>query len=530
MHDDLQVMRQLEMEKCFLDGQIPCRWVPDMGYGFGYPLFNYYPPLPYLIGEAIRLIGYSFIDTVKILFILSFVASGISMYFFAKEFFGRFGALVSAVFYVWAPYHAVDVYVRGAMNEAWALIWFPAILWASYRLIKEKQKAIVSSCLLALFWFGLFTSHNLMVLIFGPLFAVWCLIFVIKFKALKKIPYLILSGMWAFGLAAFFSLPVFLEKGIVQTNTLVIGYYEYTAHFVNISQLLISRFWGYGPSVWDVINDKMSFQIGWIHWAISLIAIFMVGVEFLRRKKIDVLTLVIVYFFVFGWLAAFMTHSRSTPIWQALKPLEFVQFPWRFLTIVTLCFSFLAGYIVKETVKLVSLFVGIGLIIAVLVYSWAYFLPEHGKLGPITDQEKLSGVAWEMQQTAGIYDYLPKTAKTAAKAPRKELVEFISGDGKILSESLGTNWMKFSVDLKEESELRINILDFPNWRAFKNGSEVEIFVPESEEWGRMHVKLTEGVSNVSLKLYDTPVRTLGNFLSLVSWSALIVLILRLKSK
>src|SRR3989304_7893353 len=64
MHDDLQIMRQLEMEKCFLDRQIPCRWVPDMGYGFGYPLFNFYPPLPYLVGQGIRLLGYSFIDTI----------------------------------------------------------------------------------------------------------------------------------------------------------------------------------------------------------------------------------------------------------------------------------------------------------------------------------------------------------------------------------------------------------------------------------------------------------------------------------
>src|SRR3989338_8621713 len=77
MHDDLQMMRQLEMEKCFLDLQIPCRWVPDMGYGFGFPLFNFYPPLPYLIGEIFRVIGFSFVVTVKLTFILSFVASAI---------------------------------------------------------------------------------------------------------------------------------------------------------------------------------------------------------------------------------------------------------------------------------------------------------------------------------------------------------------------------------------------------------------------------------------------------------------------
>src|SRR3972149_8323365 len=80
MHDDLQMMRQLEMEKCFADRQIPGRWVQDMGYGFVFPLFNFYPPLPYLIGQGIRFLGFSFVDTVKITFALSFIVSGVSMY------------------------------------------------------------------------------------------------------------------------------------------------------------------------------------------------------------------------------------------------------------------------------------------------------------------------------------------------------------------------------------------------------------------------------------------------------------------
>jgi len=45
MHDDLQAIRLLQMDKCIKDGQIPCRWVPDMGYGYGYPQFNYYKSL-----------------------------------------------------------------------------------------------------------------------------------------------------------------------------------------------------------------------------------------------------------------------------------------------------------------------------------------------------------------------------------------------------------------------------------------------------------------------------------------------------
>ena len=57
IHDDLQVGRLYQMELCFRDLQIPCRWVPDMGYGYGYPLYNFYPSLPYYFGMIFYFIG-----------------------------------------------------------------------------------------------------------------------------------------------------------------------------------------------------------------------------------------------------------------------------------------------------------------------------------------------------------------------------------------------------------------------------------------------------------------------------------------
>src|SRR3989338_9976126 len=73
MHDDLQPMMQLVMDKCFRDGQIPCRWSEDLGFGFGYPLFNFYPPLPYYIGQIFHWSGLSYLDTVKAVGILGFI-------------------------------------------------------------------------------------------------------------------------------------------------------------------------------------------------------------------------------------------------------------------------------------------------------------------------------------------------------------------------------------------------------------------------------------------------------------------------
>lgn len=538
MHDDLQMMRQLEMEKCFKDWQIPCRWVPDMGYGYGFPLFNYYPPLPYLVGQVIRLTTVSFVTTIKLTFLLSILISGVSMYLLAREFWGRLGGLVSSAFYIWAPYHATDVFVRGAMNESWALTWFPLILWVSYRFIQEKGsfKWII---ILSLSWFALLTSHNLMAIIFGPIFAVWCLLLLWRENAWGKIPRLILSGIWAFGLAAFFSIPVLLEQKLVQIETLTVGYYEYIAHFADLNQLFISRFWGYGASVWGP-EDNMAFQIGQLHWVLSLIvgiaATLMVIAILLRLSLIkklifaDNLLIVAYYFLLTGWFSAFMAHLRSTPIWLFFEKLEIVQFPWRFLTLVIVSFSFLAGfgvYIVESWNKWAGRVLTMGLILAVMWFNKDYFRPEW--MGPLTDKEKFSNAAWELLQTAGIYDYLPKDAKIAPQGPREEAADIVDGQAVISEVKEGTNWFKANIKAEtDNTKIRVSIFNFAGWKAFIDGKSVKIELDKKDELGRMHVVVPKGEHRLELKLFNTPPRTIGNTISLISWSALLVSLLYIR--
>lgn len=534
MHDDLQMMRQLDMEKCLLDLQIPCRWIPDMGYGFGYPLFNFYPPLPYLVGEIFRVIGYSFVDTAKALFITSFFASGVTMYFFARKFFGRLGGVLSAIFYIWAPYHAVDSYVRGAMNESWALIWFPLILLFSFNVLSKKiskikpLEVLYFSLPLAVSWAALLTSHNLMVIVFTPFFAVWCLMWLLYFKNWKTIFILIASGAFSLGLAAFFTLPVFVERNLVQTDSLIKGYYEYTAHFPSLGQLLFSRFWGYGPSVW-ALKDEMSFQIGWLHWITPLFVAIFFGLGFLRKKKLSPLMLAVGCLFLAGWAATFMAHPRSTPIWSHFQALQFIQFPWRYLTIIIFTFSFVVGSLMYILPRVIRHLVFIFLVLGAVIYSWSYFLPQHGKLGPLTDDQKFSAAAWELQQTAGIYDYLPKQAVTAPKAPKTVTAEVMEGKGDITSQKNGTNWLSFNANLLEDSVIRIDQLYFETWVVKDNGSVIDTFIPETEQWGRFYVKLGKGEHHIEARLKDTPVRVVGNIITIGTWVALLVVMLRFRS-
>ena len=550
MHDDLQMMRQLEMEKCFADRQIPCRWVQDMGYGFGFPLFNFYPPLPYLIGQGIRFLGFSFVDTVKITFALSFIVSGVSMYLLAKEFFpenfnfkGRkisLGALVSAIFYIWAPYHAVDVYVRGAMNEAWALSFFPLIFWSVYRLVmcnkRETRRWII---LLALAYSALLTSHNLMVLIFTPVLAGWVLIHLWRKSRWSRLPKIIISGIWALGLAAFFTLPALAENKFTQVRGQLEGYYDYTAHFVSLRQLLISRFWGYGPSVWIDAEDGMSFQIGHIHWILSLIiGGWLIFLIIQGRKKLiksfreSNFLLPSFYLFVVGWFSAFMTHLRAIGIYKAIPILSLIQFPWRFLTIVIFAFSFISGVavIIFENKKVSSWITGL-LVAGLMILNWNYFLPRNGKMGALTDEEKFSGAAWDLQQTAGIYDYLPIYAEMAPNAPRDKIAEIIQGEGEIYNSQDGTSWAEFDIGVRSDiAQVRIGIFKFPGWKMFIDGKEVENFVAGDEKWGRMYVEVLKGEHKIRAEFTNTPVRAASNFISLSSWLGLFTFLVLKRKK
>jgi len=313
---------------------------------------------------------------------------------------------------------------------------------------------------------------------------------------------------------------VILEQKYTHADTLVQGYYEYSAHFATIGQLLFSRFWGYGASIWGP-NDGMPFPVGQIHWILSILIIAVVVYRFWKKRKIDELTLILVFGFLVGWFAIFMAHNKSTFIWLRIPPLRYVQFPWRFLTLAMLGLSFITGGLALLLPKKISYWV-LGLVtFGLLIFNWNYFLPQHGHLGPLTDREKFSGAAWDLQQTAGIYDYLPKTAETAPKMAQKYLAEVGRGDASITNPFESTNWATFDISVpKDPALVRIGIFQFPNWKTFIDGKEVENFLDKDEKWGRMYINVPAGNHHVEVRLFDTPIRTVGNMISIVSWAVL----------
>lgn len=507
MHDDLQSTRQMEMDKCFNDGQIPCRWVLDMGYGYGYPLFNYYPPLPYYLGQIFRFVGFSYIDIVKIIGVIGFVFTAFIMYFLGREFWGRMGGLVSSTFYTYGPYHSVDFWVRGAINEFWAMAFYPAILFTSYKLIKNGKKWIP---LLSLSVAGLMLSHNPMLMIFFPTAVIWVLFWLWKYKSRQTVIYLGLSGVWALGLAAFFTLPVIFEQKFAHVETLTIGYFNYLAHYVSIGRMLFEVKWGYGASGLGQ-NDFLSFHIGYFQWIVPALII---GLIFIKKLRSQASLLLLLLLFMLG--SMFMLHNKSTFIWQHFEPLKFLQFPWRFLSMATFYAAFLSGAIAIAFKRkaLISL-----LLAFVVILNANYFVPR-AWYSEMTDQKKFSGHSWYLLITSGIFDYLPIYAPMPpADPPGGDLNLIPMGLYKTITKK--TNLQEFELKLPTAGTVEIQTYYFPGWKVWLNGVEQTIDPKRDPLLGRMKIDVPAGDHLLVAKFTNTPIRSIGNTLSVISWLLII---------
>lgn len=515
-HDDLQIMRLFEMRKCFNDLQVPCRWVPDMGFGNGFPLFNYYGPLPYYLGGVASYL-FSYITTAKLLFFIALVFGGVGMYFLVKDIWGGIAGLVAGALYLFAPYKALDIYVRGALSEAFALTIIPFVFFFGYRLVKLKgfKYLIAFSLSLAAF----LTTHNIMTILFIPALLLWlgyCL-YINKGNGLKEV---LFSLGLAFGLSAFFTIPAFFEKSLVQTEALTRFESDFRAHFVTVKQLFLDRMWGYGASFLGP-NDTISFQIGWPLWWLVAPATFL---AFAKRKKVDIILVILLLLLFLG--SIFMMHNKSTFIWERIEILKYFQFPWRFLSLSIFSSAILGGYIVYALGKSKGLIIGLLIIAIAVALNWGYFKPAQF-YNNLTDNEMLTGILWETQQKGALLDYLPKTAlEPREKAPDSPVVK--KGSATVSDYRIYSNKWSFNVDVENQAYIEVPVFYFPGWYAKIDGKDTTI---NYENYlGRIGVIVDGGAHRVEGIFANTPIRFAANTISVLSLISLIFIVVYGKTR
>ncbi|RME55612.1 MAG: hypothetical protein D6790_15830, partial [Caldilineae bacterium] len=177
-HDGLHHLARLfELDVALRNGALYPRWFPHMGFLYGFPVFHYYAPLTYYVGEAVRLLGGGVLLAYEATLGLGLVAAGWTMYAFARRWGETIGWL-AALLYVYWPYHLANGLVRGAQAELWAMVWFPLILAAAHQVAtaRQRREALRGGLLLALSYALLMLTHNISALFFTPVllaYGVW---------------------------------------------------------------------------------------------------------------------------------------------------------------------------------------------------------------------------------------------------------------------------------------------------------------------------------------------------------------------
>lgn len=501
------------------DGQLPVRWSANLGYGYGMPLFQFYAPLPFVVGAVFLWLRLDVVLVLKLLYLISNVGTLLGAYLLGKRLFGKTGGWVSATAYTLAPYRAVNLYVRGALSEAWAMMALPWVLLGIVMVIRKERAG------LWIFLGGLLTlflSHNLTTLMFVPISGVFAVYYWLSQNhpaqkqqlqtRLSELLKLLAGYLLAIGLSAFYIFPALLENQFTKIYTIFSGYFSYQNHFLYIRQFFNPK-WGYGGSAWGP-NDDMSYFLG--YGQLVALGLFVLSwlLTLFRKKRLTAQLSLSVLLVILMAASAYMTLLRSQFIWDAVPLLQTIQFPWRWLSVVSLMVALLAGSgVALLPRKLLRLGLGSILIIIMALTSWNYFRPEKYLDTPdsiyYTDPDRIRA---EMSQV--LPDYIPRTMSDQLEV-RKELFLVPAGTEKQVEVVIDRSSEKlFKTTFLSDVALNVLIADYPGWTVQIDGQPAQHTA--KGQFGTILIDVPGGEHLVGVYLGSTPVRMISDSISLLS--------------
>jgi hypothetical protein len=510
-HDTLvHVPRTVEFSQGLASGLLVPRWAPDYVAGYGQPVFMFYPILFYYLSSAVHALGAGYIVAQNLACLGLLLVAALGMFLLAGSFFGPRGGLVAAVAYLFAPYTQVMLYVRHALFDLTAFAILPFAFWGLYRYVDggRFRHLLVTAGSATLL---LLSSNTVALMSFPALTLLACLMAAARrsWRALGRGALGLALGL---SLAAFFWFPAIAELGFVNRNDLTDEYFDFRHHFVAPHQLLYSP-WAYGHSSGGD-QDGMTFEIGPVHLVMALVALVL-GAR--SRRFSRGARLLVGFFLLLLLLAAVLTTQLSQLVWERLPLLEYLQFPWRFLSLVAISSALLCGVVFSSHLRPARANLLLALLVGALLLDG---LPTARPKGfrDVTDADFVpESIAREGISAHGA---LPVWVQRRPRTPVSERLVFLVRDkGQVVESRLKPERQEFVVQVRDDAQVRLNTLYFPGWTVLVDG--VETSIDYDNPLGVMEFSLEEGEHTVTLALGDTPARAWSKRMSL---AALVVLL------
>ena len=511
-HDfEFHVASWLDVAYQWKQGVLFPRWTAWTNFGFGEPRFIFYPPLSWILGAALSLIlPISWVPAAFI--VLTQTLAGVSAFFLLRRLTANTPAYLGAAFYAANPYALLVSYVRSDFAEQLACAIFPLLLLAALRLVGPLQEEKPKLSTIPLFalpfatvWLcnapaGVIASYS-MALLFG-----WAALTQRSWKiALRGIAGLALG----FGLAGYYLIPAAYEQ-----------------RWVNIGQALSS---GLLPAQNFLFTRIADVEHTWFNWISSLCAIALILLtaltafasrRFSRGATISTgpKALWDTALLLLGSVATVMMLRLTAALWNLLPEMRFVQFPWRWMSILAVvCSCFLAAAVERRRGWMWFV------LVAILSFPLGYFLTQNTWWDPdematqlaaintstgyegVDEYDPLGDDHLELPKHAPLTEIFPESSKNADRKPP---------NAKIQVEIWRTDNHKVLVEYSGPARVALRLLNYPTWQVTVNGKTVKPEKPDDLD--QMLVPIEAGRSEIQVRFVRTTDQTAGNALSLFS--------------
>ena len=486
------------------------RWSEWANYGYGEPRFIFYPPLSWILGGAlVSLVSIKAAAGAFVVLVQTF--AGTSAYALAKKFASRGGALAAAACFAANPDALLIIYVRSDYAELLAMAFYPLLILVVLQLCgwfgnlrDGKRKHIVLFALsFAAIWLanapaGVIASYS------AALLFAWAAITQKSWKPATRGAAGIALGL---GLAAFYLIPAAYEQ-----------------RWVNISQALSAGlaprenflFAGAGDpdhnhfnhvaSAAAVLTMILIAAFAWITWR-DINAGRERGMKDGARRAWTALVLL-------AMAASLLMVNIALPLWRVLPELRFVQFPWRWTSILAVVFCpFLAWGLTGRKRPWVWL-AGV----LVLLAGCGTYLAKN----TWWDADDFPTIQYDVELGHGFegtdeYDPLGDDhLDLAQKQPRAQLMDHHpdSGSANVDVEVWTPENRVVRVQTRYPALVALRLLDYPAWRFSVNGGPVRQKHLSGVQ--AVTIPVPAGTSVVRAEFARTPDRTIGGLVSAAS--------------
>jgi len=484
-HDgDWMIIRFSAFHQTLSSGQFPVRFVDRLNNNFGYPVINFLYPLPFYLAEIPRILGFGFVESIKIITVAATLGSVVVMFWALSQKFKKEASLAGAIIYLFAPYRFVDLYVRGSFGENVAFLFIPLILGSILKIIKGNKLFLP---MLSFFIAGLILSHNVMAFLFLPILLVIGLIL-----AKSSRFNIIAAFLGGLAISLFYWLPALYDLQFVKFSQIKIS--EISDHLVNFSRLIIPS-WGFGnlPSG----ENGFSPQIG-----IVAIALFISAIIFrlFDKKK----NLIVDFSLILFLLSSFLMLGFSLSFWSLVPLTDLIQFPWRLLAVIVFASSILSVYVIdKSDQKLIAATI---IILAAVISTAVYTKP---KSFSVKEEPYYS----TNEDTTTVRDeYMPIWVLEKPNFRADQKIEIEEGDARIITQEIRPTEYNSVIESPTTSKVKVNSIYFPGWQVDVDGTRQTI--DYRNKYGLITFELPKGRHEVIIKYGKTPVHLISEIVSL----------------